>query len=99
VAEELTYTAPLVTAQKISTGVRVKTLLLEVEAKHFLLAVRGTQGEVIEADRTGAVAITLMRQLNTNNGQVESLELKALKWLKTQPEGASLQGAITGVPD
>lgn len=97
--EELTLTTPSVIPAKTTTGYKVKLLLLDVEGKRFLLAVRGTNGEAIEAERKDAAAISLMQQLNTANGTVKSLHRRALEWFATQPEGAGFSGTITGSPD
>ena len=98
-AEELTLTTPIVKPQQTTTGYHVARLVLDPELKRFFLAVRGTQGEVIEATREGAPAVALMSTLNTANGTIKSLQRRALEWLATQPEGAALAGAITGAPD
>lgn len=98
-AEELTLTTPVVIPQKTTTGYKIARMTLDPEQQRFLLIVRGTLGETIEARRDGAVAMTLLRQLNKANGTVKSLDKRALEWLQTQPEGAALQGTITGAPD
>jgi hypothetical protein len=98
-AEQVTLTTPIVYPQKTTTGFKVARLDLHPEQQRFVLIVRGTQGEPIEAVRTGAVAMSLMNQLRTANGTIKSLDKRAIEWLQTQPEGASLSGTITGSPD
>ena len=98
-AEQLTLTTPVVIPQKTTTGYKIARLTLDPEQQKFLLIVRGTLGESVEARREGTVAMTLMNQLRTANGTVKSLDKRALEWLQTQPEGASLVGTITGSPD
>jgi hypothetical protein len=98
-AEELTLTSAFVYPQKTTTGYKVARLDLNPEQQRFLLIVKGTQGERIEAIRTGAVAMTLMNQLRTANGTIKSLDKRAIEWLQTQPEGLTLVGTITGSPD
>lgn len=98
-AEEFTLSIPVVVPEKVTTGYRVSRLLLNPDHAQFLVVVRGTQGELIEARRDGAVASVLMSQLNTANGQTKSLQRRVLEWLATQPEGVTLVGSITGTPD
>lgn len=98
-SEQITLTVPAVIPEKITTSYKIIRLLLEIEDKHFILAVRSSQGEVIEVSRQGTVAIDLMRVLNKSNNTVKSMERRALEWLQTQPEGSLLIGSITGTPD
>jgi hypothetical protein len=101
-AEELTLATPVVKPEQTTTGYKVARLYLDPEQRRFFLAVRGTQGEIVEATREGAVAMSLMNLLRTANGQVKSLDRRALEWLQTQPEGVAASmnlGTITGTPD
>ena len=98
-AEVLTLTTPVVIPQQTTTGYKVARLTLDPEQQKFLLIVRGTLGQSIEARRDGSVAMTLMNQLNKANGTIKSLDRRAIEWLQTQPEGAALVGTITGTPD
>jgi hypothetical protein len=98
-AEELTLTTPVVTPAKTTTGYYVGRLLMDRDQQLFLMIVRGTNGESRGAERRGVEAMTLMRALNKANGTIKSLDRRALEWYLTQPEGADLQGAVTGAPD
>jgi hypothetical protein len=96
--EQITLTTPIVVS-KTTTGLRVAVLHLEPENSLFVLVVSGTNGDRWEARRNGGVAMTLMSQLNSANGTIKTLQRRALEWFLTQPEGADLQGSITGTPD
>jgi hypothetical protein len=98
-AEALLLTTPLTTPASSTTSYHVVRLYLDMEQQWILLAVRGTRGELVEARRDGAAAVTLLRTFNKANGSVKSLERRAIEWLQTQPEGADLAGTITGTPD
>jgi hypothetical protein len=97
-AELISLTTPVVVTQT-TTGYKVARLTLDPEHAVFVLEVRGTNGELIPIRRSGPAAMTLMSQLNTANGQIKSLQRRALEWAVTQPEGAGLVGTITGTPD
>lgn len=98
-AEQIILTSPVVIPAKSTTSYKVIRLILEPEAARFLIAVRGSQGEIIEAHREGQEATDLMRVLNKANNSTKSMEKRALEWLQSQPEGSSLVGNITGSPD
>lgn len=98
-AEQLTLTTPITTPASSTTNYVVARLYLDMEQQWFLLAVRGTRGEIIEARREGSIAVTLMRTFNKANGATKSLEKRAIEWLQGEPEGAALVGTITGTPD
>lgn len=98
-AEELTLTTPITTPATTTVTYKVVRLYLDQEGQTFLLVVRGTRGELIDARRSGPVAVSLMRVFNKANGTVKSLEKRALEWLQGEPEGAALAGSITGTPD
>jgi hypothetical protein len=99
--EQIDLTAPVVVPERQTTGYWVGRLDLDVQHETFTLLVCGTQGEMVGCVRTGAVAVALMRQLNTANGQTKSLQRRALEWLLTQPEAqaAGITGTISGTPD
>lgn len=97
-AEQITLISPIIT-QKSVTTYKVARLILSVEDAHFILVVKNDLNEYIEASRQGTIAIDLMKILNKANNTIKSMEKRALEWLQTQPEGASLIGSITGTPD
>lgn len=97
-AEEIVLTVPVITTQT-TTSYKFKGLTLDRERQLFVLLVRGTNGDIIEAKREGAAALTIMQAINTNNGSVTTLQKRALQWLQTQPEGAALVGPIATTPD
>lgn len=98
-AEQIILTTPTTTPSSSTTSFKVARLLLNPEQALIVIVVRGTRGEIIEATREGSVATNLMQILNKANGTIKSLEKRAMEWLQTQPEGALLQGTITGTPD
>jgi hypothetical protein len=99
-AEQITLSTPLIVS-KTTTAYRVESLMLMPIAPLLVLVVVGTNGERVELRRDGAVASTLMSQLNRSNNSVTSLHRRVMEWALTQPEAsaAGVSGAITGTPD
>lgn len=98
-AQQLTLTTPITTPASSTTNYKIARLFLDIEQQWLLVAVRSNRGELIEARREGSEAVTLIRIFNKANGQVKTQEERAIEWLQSQPEGASLVGTITGTPD
>ena len=94
--EQLTLTDPEVTPPKVTTDYRVVFVQKDVEAKRFIVRVRGTNGEVKEFREDDDAAITVIKALNKSNNSVKSEQKRILEKLVAD---GKLNGTVEGTPD
>lgn len=92
--ELITLTTP-VTTPAITTW-RVASLLLDWDGARIAITLRGSGGERLTHDYSGATATTLMNALNTANLSTTSLHKRVIQRLVTD---GMLTGTISGSPD
>jgi hypothetical protein len=92
-AEQLDLSAP--EAPPSNSSYRVVRLILDWEAPHVQIELRGANGETRVFVYTDAVARTMMRALNIADLSVKSLQRRILERLVLD---GNLAGQITGIP-
>jgi hypothetical protein len=95
VAEQLVLTVAI--THPSQTLWRVSRIVLDRSNARIHIRVVGNNGEQKEWVYDGAVALTLMNQLNTMDLTVQSLEKRILNRLVI--DGVLSAGTITGTPD
>lgn len=90
--ETLTLTAPI-----SLTGYRVRRLVLDWAEANIDIVVRNNNNEELKFKYSGAVATTLMTQLNKLDLSAQSLHTRILNRLVS--DGFLPAGNVTGAPD
>lgn len=93
-AEILTLSTP-VTSPTI-TNYKLVALSFDIEAQSISMTAKSNTGSYLSRVINGAVAVTLMNQLNTANLSVKSLQRRVLEYMAMQGD---FTGSVIGLPD